>query len=298
MGKIYMYGQIMTTESFLLTGKFPEADGYGAIDKHYRLIGGETGTAAFILAKLGCSVVLGGTHLGNEDADIILDAFKDTDADTSKLVREDFPGIVDYVIIDDSTRTCFGEWHKHFSRKKPFYEPPDEEAVKECEIVGADPYFGEKIMELCLKYGKKYLTVDCAYDSAFHKNSAADVVSHQYLESYYPDKSTEELFRLYADNSEGLTILTFGENDVMYGRKGQEPQFFSPYKINAVSTLGAGDSFKAGALYALYQGLSDVETVSFGCAFAAAACEKFPIPLNPPTMERIHTLINERNQFL
>ena len=32
---IYMYGQIMSTQSFLLKGEFPKADGYGEIKEKY-----------------------------------------------------------------------------------------------------------------------------------------------------------------------------------------------------------------------------------------------------------------------
>jgi sugar/nucleoside kinase (ribokinase family) len=49
------------------------------------------------------------------------------------------------------------------------------------------------------------------------------------------------------------------------------------------STLGAGDSFKAGALYGLLQGMCDRELVSF----AAVVCGHYPLPLYPPTLEQV-----------
>lgn len=63
-----------------------------------------------------------------------------------------------------------------------------------------------------------------------------------------------------------------------------------PYKVDVVSTLGAGDSFKAGAIYALYKGMSDSEIVSFASATAAVACSNFPIAVNPPTLDKISAL--------
>ena len=66
---------------------------------------------------------------------------------------------------------------------------------------------------------------------------------------------------------------------------------FEPFKINPVSTLGAGDTFKAGCVYALLNGMGDYETVRFASAAAASACMSFPLPLNPPT-------INKINEFL
>ncbi len=69
---IYLYGMVMSTYSFMLKYGFPKIDGQGIIDKKYHLLGGETATAAAVLKSLGSEVKLGGTHLGNENKDVIL----------------------------------------------------------------------------------------------------------------------------------------------------------------------------------------------------------------------------------
>ncbi|MGN1147093.1 MAG: carbohydrate kinase family protein, partial [Lachnospiraceae bacterium] len=136
---VYLYGMVMSTHSFLLNGDFPKADGYGEIrEKHY-LLGGETGTAAAVLASLGVNSRLAGTHLGNLNRDMILEYFQDKPVDTSELVWEDFDGVIDHVFISGNARTCFGEFHIHFGRKEPFYAPPVEESVKNAVCIGADP---------------------------------------------------------------------------------------------------------------------------------------------------------------
>ncbi|MDO4943901.1 MAG: carbohydrate kinase family protein [Ruminococcus sp.] len=290
-GYIYMYGQVMSTYAFLLSTDFPAPDGYGEISEKNHLVGGETGTAAAVLCSLGAPVKLGGTHLGNVNKDIISDYFADKSADISELAYEDFEGIVDYVIIDKNTRTCFGEWSKHFSRQKPFYEPPREQSVQYAVCVGADPYFGDDIARLCVKYSKSYVTVDCAYDSYIHKHCAVNCISHQHLDSYYADKSYDELFKLYTDSTDGLVIFTLGEKGAMYGRKGDEPKYCGAFKVNAVSTLGAGDSFKAGAIYGLYRKMDDDSLVRFACAVAAVAISEFPIALKPPKLEDVQRLL-------
>lgn len=290
-----MYGMVMSTEAFLLKGKFPSADGYGEIREKYHHIGGETGTAAAVLASLGCSLKIGGSHIGNLNRDIIRGYFSDKQVDLSELQDEDFDGIVDYVLIDRDTRTCFGEWEKHYGRKEPFYEPPREESVKNAVCCGMDPFFyPEKSAELCRRYNKPYATIDCGYDSVMNRFCAINAVSHQHLESYYPDKSFEELFKLYTDNTDGLVIFTCGEREVMYGRKGQSPKYFKPYSLDVVSTLGAGDSFKAGTIYALYNKMSDDDTVKYACAVAGIACTKFPISKNPPSLKEVMELTEKR----
>lgn len=291
MDYIFLYGMVMSTEAFLLKGEFPKADGYGEIKERYHHVGGETGTAAAVLTSLGCNLKIGGSHIGNINRDIIRGYFKDKQADISELKDEDFDGIVDYVIIDKNLRTCFGEWEKHFGRKEPFYEPPSEEGIKNAACCGIDPFFyPEKTAELCRKYNKPYATIDCAYDSAVNRYCAINAISHQHLESYYPDKSFEELFKLYTDNTEGLVIFTCGEKEVIYGRKGHSPKYFKPYSLDVVSTLGAGDSFKAGTIFALYNKMSDDDIVKYACAVAGIACTKFPIPKNPPLLSEVRAL--------
>lgn len=293
---IYMYGMVMSTESFLLDGKFPEADGYCEIKKKYHHVGGETGTAAAVLLSLGSNIKLGGSHIGNENREIIRGYFSDKQADSSELVDEDFEGIIDYVLIDKNTRTCFGEWAKHFGRREPFYEPPREESIKNAECCGIDPFFYPEISsELCRRYNKPYATIDCAYDSPVHKHCAINAISHQYLESTYPDMSFEELFGLYTDSTDGLVIFTMGEKELLYGRRGQSPKRFKPYSLDIVSTLGAGDSFKAGTIYALYNKMNDDDTVKFASAVAGIACTKFPIPLYPPKLSEVTALAETRN---
>ncbi len=297
MDYIYLYGMVMSTEAFLLKGKFPAPDGYAEIREKHSHVGGETGTAAAVLASLGLRIKLGGSHLGNSNRALIRSYFRNKQVDLSELRDEDFDGIVDYVLIDADTRTCFGEWEKHFGREKPFYEPPCEESVKNAVCCGIDPFFcAEESAELCQKYGKPYATIDCAYDSVINRYCAVNAVSHQYLESYYPDQSLEELFQLYTENTDGLVIFTRGEKPLIYGRKGQPPKTFSPYRLNVVSTLGAGDSFKAGTVYALYRNMNDFDTVRYACAVAGIACTKFPIAKYPPTLSEVEKLTESENQ--
>lgn len=288
---IYLYGMVMSTYSFMLKYGFPKIDGQGIIDKKYHLLGGETGTAAAVLKSLGSEVKLGGTHLGSENKDVILKGLEGTD--TSELVYEDFDGVVDYVFISGDTRTCFGEWENVFSRPMPFYEPPSEQSVKECHVIGADPFFGNGIAELAKKHSKPYATIDCPYDSEMNKYCEINAVSHQYLKSTYRDIPIKELHKKYTDNTDGLVIFTMGSDEVLYGRKNQELKRFKPFSVNAVSTLGAGDSFKAGTIYALDKGMSDDDTVKFACAVSGAAITKFPIPIDPPTLGEVLNLMNK-----
>ena len=93
--------------------------------------------------------------------------------------------------------------------------------------------------------------------------------------------------------SEGLTILTQGGGEMLYGRKGGELHRRKPFSVEVKSTLGAGDTFKAGCTYGLLHGMKDDELVRFASACSAIAISRFPLPLKPPTLSEVQSLIDK-----
>lgn len=117
------------------------------------------------------------------------------------------------------------------------------------------------------------------------------MVSNEFIEGNYPGMDVEELFKIYTGSTEGFVIFTFGSREIVYGRNNGSINKLAPYRIKVESTLGAGDSFKAGAVYGLFKEMSDDGIVQFAVATAAAACSSFPLALNPPGLEKINALI-------
>ena len=90
-------------------------------------------------------------------------------------------------------------------------------------------------------------------------------------------------------------IITSGGGEMLYGRKGQAIQRMKPFSVEVKSTLGAGDTYKAGCVYALLHGMSDEDTVRFASACSGIAISRFPLPLNPPTLKEVNALIAKGN---
>lgn len=295
---VYLYGMTLMTTGHLLKGDFPKPDTYAEIVKTYSFPGGETGNCASVLSNLGASIKIDGNHLGTNTFDKIVNFYNKLNVDTSRLTfNREFEGLEDHVFIDKNTRTCFGRFQEYFSNGKRRWNIPEEQDIKDAHVVGLDPFFFEEsalVAEYCNQLGKKYVTIDCKYDSELHKYCGVNVVSNEFIKNNYDGEDVEKLFYNYSDNTNGLVIFTFGSKDVLFGRKGEVVKRFTPYKVDIVSTLGAGDSFKAGAVYALLKGMSDIDIVSFACATAAVACRNFPLALNPPTLEEISALQNSR----
>jgi hypothetical protein len=296
---IYLYGMTILSTSVLLKGDFPAADGYAEIDKSYTFPGGETGSCATVLAGLGVRCRLDGNHLGSKAYRAVTAFYQNLVVDTARLTCDpEFDGLEDLVLIGGQTRTCFGRFQRFFTSGGPRrWNTPQQQDVARAKVAGLDPFFGAEsalVAKYCHELGKPYVTIDCKYDSPVHRYSAVNVVSNEYLKSNYAGVAVEKLFRQYTANTEGLVIFTFGGREILSGRKGEVINKFTPYQVKVESTLGAGDAFKAGAIYGLLRGMDDRELVSFAAATAALVCGHYPLPLNPPTLEQIAAVRNDK----
>ena len=298
---VYLYGMVLRTNSFLLHGKFPQSDTYNEIKEKYFLPGGETGVAAIILSSLGCRVKMDGNHIGYNLADTIKNFYTGINVDISSLYFDrDYDGLEDYIIIDGETRTAFGTFSSFyescFNEKIVRWNTPCEEDIKQAKAAAIDPFFGEEselAARLCVKNSVPFVTVDLKYDNEICHNASVIAVSSEYIQenysAYCDAEGKNRLMRTYMEKTDALVIFTGGSRTTLYGRKGEIKQIPS-YKVDVVSTLGAGDTFKAGCVYGLLQNWNDDKIVSFAAACAAVACTRFPLPLHPPKLEEVLSL--------
>ncbi len=293
--EVYLFGQVLGTHSFLLKDGFLQPDEYAEIKDRYFLPGGETGTAATVLDSLGVSVRMDGTWIGTEVAPMLKKFYADKNVDLSPLNFEwDDPGVMDYVVIAGLVRSPMGRFQTLFSTGKRWWSVPCEEDIAECKAAGIDPFFGDETRlaaELCIKHHIPYVTIDSRHDSFLHKHAAINVVSKECTGSSYASLEPEAIMELMQQETEGLTIITQGGGEMLYGRHGEPLHRMKPFNVEVRSTLGAGDTFKAGCVYALLKGMSDEETVRFASACSAVAISRFPLPLNPPRLEEVNKLL-------
>ena len=297
--EVYLYGQVLGTHSFLLRDGFLKPDEYSEIEAQYFLPGGETGTAGTVLASLGVSVRMDGTYLGTEVAPMLKEFYADKSVDLSPLYCDpDDKGVIDYVVIHGLVRSPMGRFATLFTSGKRWWSIPKEEDIAGCKAAAIDPYFGEESLlaaDICVRLGIPYVTIDTMHDSILHKRAAVNVISHECTAQQYAGKSAEEVMELMKANTDGLTIITQGEGEMLYGRKGEPTKRMSAFKVDVKSTLGAGDTYKAGCVYALLHGMSDEDTVRFASACSGVAITRFPLPLNPPTLAEVKALIDKKN---
>lgn len=294
----YLFGQVLGTHSFLLRGGFLQPDEYSEIDAQYFLPGGETGTACTVLSSLGVNVRMAGTHIGTKVAPMLKEFYKDKTVDLSPLEFVEGDGVMDYVVIAGLVRSPMGRFQTLFSDDRRWWNIPREEDLAGCRAAAIDPFFREEsdlAAKLCIKLGIPYVTIDSHHDTFLHKNAAVNVVSGECLHNHYDGRSAEEVMPLLQETAGGLVIITSGGGEMLYGRKGEPVRRMKPFPVEVRSTLGAGDTYKAGCVYALLKGMSDEETVRFASACSGIAISRFPLPLNPPTLEEVNALIAKGN---
>lgn len=295
---VYLHGMTVLSTIHKLNGTYPESDTYREIKETYVLPGGETGNAAIVLANFGLKVMINGPFLGYNTKDGILNFLKKYNIDCSELYFDkDFEGVQDLVLVDENSRTVFGRFNQYLFGGEKKWAEPTEQAIRSAEIISVDPFFCEEsklAADLCVKNGKKYVTIDCVPENKIHKNAAATVISNEFIKREFPNEMLEILFKKYISLSEGLVIFTFGKNEILYGRKHGKINKFTPYRVKAINTLGAGDTFRAGVVYGILKEWDDEKIIKFAAATAALVCTRFPMALNPPSLGEILGLIENK----
>ena len=290
---VYLFGQILGTHSFLLRDGFLQPDEYAEIKDQYFLPGGETGTAATVLDSLGVSVKMDGTWIGTEVAPMLKAFYADKQVDLSSMCFTEDPGVMDYVVIAGLVRSPMGRFQTLFATGERWWSIPREEDIAGCKAAAVDPFFREESLlaaELCRKNGVPFVTIDSPHDSQLHKLAAVNVVSKECVAEHYAGMTPEAIMDKLQQETDGLTIITQGGEDILYARKGEPIHRMKPFQVTVRSTLGAGDTFKAGCVYGLMHGMKDEEMVRFASACSAIAISRFPLPLNPPKLEEVKAL--------
>ncbi|MBR4539482.1 MAG: carbohydrate kinase family protein [Clostridia bacterium] len=291
---VYLFGQVLGTHSFLLKDGFLQPDEYAEIGEQYFLPGGETGTAATVLDALGVSVRMDGTWIGTSVAPMLQSFYAQKRVDLSPLrMWPDDPGVMDYVVIAGLVRSPMGRFQALFSNGSRWWSVPREADIAGCKAAAIDPFFRDESLlaaDICVRHGIPYVTIDCPHDSPLHRRAAVNVVSKECTAQHYPGMPPEAIMEQLQETAEGLVILTQGGKDMLYGRQGGPIRRMRPFQVEVKSTLGAGDTFKAGCVYAVLHGMTDEETVRFASACSAIAISRFPLPLYPPTLEEVSAL--------
>jgi len=89
----------------------------------------------------------------------------------------------------------------------------------------------------------------------------------------------------------GLIATTYGSRGATLQKHGQVIAEAQPPQVNAIDTVGAGDTFTAALTVALVEGQSPEDALRFACAAGAVATTRQGAQPSLPTREEVETLL-------
>lgn len=288
---VYAYGVISSSELHLLSMPFPPPDAYAEITQSHFMTGGEALNSAIVLSRLGLRVQLDGNWVGDTPAGERLQAIiQNHKIDMKRLkVKKGFSGVREIVFSDEKSRTIFGNYIDLLNTERK-WNIPKKADISRAKIVCVDPPFKKEsvqVGEYALELGIPFVSIDCPYDQPLASTAAAVIISGEFRNREYPDIDLPDLFTEYQQRAQGLVVLTAGDDEILYGRKGMPIKRFKPYRVKVIDSAGAGDSFRAGVIYGMLNHWSDEKAIQYASAMAAMVCASFPGVLNSPT----HTVV-------
>jgi sugar/nucleoside kinase (ribokinase family) len=300
MCDVYLYGMISPSTVHILDDRFtfPHPNEYAEIRRTLPSIGGEAINSAIMLSKLGLSTQFDGNWLNQKIAGKVFDLLKPFKIDLTRITIKPDGGTEEIVITDNASRTVFGNYASFHEGEKQ-WNSPRETDIQNASLVSLDPYFKQDSLEvarMCVKNKKPYVTIDSRYDDFIAQNAASVIISHELRNQAYPDGDMERLFECYQSHCMGLVVFTFGSDSLWFARQGMKVKKVKPYQIKPIDTTGAGDSFRSGIIYGLFNSWTDEATVDFASAVAACVCLTIPHTLNAPEKDDVLKFMEENRQ--
>lgn len=243
--------------------------------------GGQAGNAAVAAARLGARTSYIGA-LGDRDDDVansIIKAFADEHIDVSRAIR--VPGArssVSLIMLDAA-----GEKMIATRRNQGLSEavPDDPQAaVADVDVVMLDNRYSNISLPICLAakargiprvldFDKPTPADDPLLHTCTHVICSADAIRAATGLRELP-AALQKLGESYA----GFLAATDGPQGV-YWRDGGRISHMDAFKVNAIDTLGAGDTFHGAFAVRLAETGDAVQAMRFAAAAAAIKCTRF-----------------------
>jgi sugar/nucleoside kinase (ribokinase family) len=241
--------------------------------------GGCAANAAMAVARLGGRARFAGPIGTDEASQRFLAALDHEGIDASGVLRVEGGSIsVSGIFIDRDGEKMVAT--RHGGRLDGAVPPNPDALVADVDIVVADNRFPNFVRPLCrvaqargirvvLDVDKATLPDDPLFALASHVIFSAEALC---ATVGHPDLAAA-LARMTGSVS-GFLAVTDGPNDILWIGD-RVPRRHPAFAVEAVDTLGAGDTFHGGFALALAEGLDEIAAMRFAAAAAALKCTRF-----------------------
>lgn len=270
----------IAVEDFLFrVESFPAPGTKMRADELVATTGGCAANAAVAVARLGgCARYAG--PLGSDDASRrFLDALAKAGVDPAGVLRVEGGSIpVSGIFIDRAGEKMVATLHgKGLDQATP---PNPAALVADIDILLVDNRFPHFVLPICRAAAARGIPVVLDIDKATEtRDPLFETASHVIFssEALLATSGLADLgaaLQRMASGVRGFLAVTNGPDDVLW-LDGGALRRLPVFKVEAVDTLGAGDSFHGGFALALAEGGDAVAAMRFGAAAAALKCTRF-----------------------
>jgi sulfofructose kinase len=257
--------------------QFPTEDTKMRADGYLLVGGGPVGNAMVVASKLGMKTEMIGAFADDTAGERILSELRRFGVDTAHAtVMEGASSFVSYIIISekDSTRTCL------FDRGTVADDPAalDLSPIDKDTILHLDGNYLQSALAAA-KYAKSVgakVSHDAGglYEGIEALLPLVDILipSAEFAMGITGAKTPEEaLLLLHEKYAPEVLVVTDGKNGGYYFEDG-EAKHYESFKIKALDTNGAGDTFHGAFVTAYANGMTVAECCRFASAVAAYKC--------------------------
>jgi sugar/nucleoside kinase (ribokinase family) len=280
--------------------KFPTAGSKVQASDFLITSGGQAGNAAVAVARLGASCRYIGA-LGDTKDDVanrIVKTFADEKIDVSRAIR--VPGAtssVSLILIDAAGEKMIATRRDSgLTGAKPSDVAA---AVADLDAVLLDNRYSAISLPICeaakARGIPRVLDLDKPEppDDALVQGCTHVIASAEALRESTGEKDHAAALRKFGKTYKGFLAVTDGPDGV-YWLDGGDVRHMDAFKVEAVDTLGAGDTFHGAFTFRLVESGDVVESMRFGAAAAAIKCTRFGGLMGAPTRSEVDEFLKAR----
>jgi len=278
--------------------EIPGPDEHAFMRGFEKQAGGIVGNALAAAARLGLEAAWIGKVADDDAGNYIISEVRKENIDTSMVVVEKGArSPFSIVLVDRKTKGRSIIFNRGCSTK--YGSEVSDEFLKKYDVIHLDGYFFDAALEAALK--AKRLGVKVSLDAGLMFPGLdpllgiADIFipTRKIATELTCEKDTERAIRKLADMGPEIVVVTMGKSGCA-GLWGDEFVSAPAFKVDAIDTTGAGDTFHGAFIFAYLKGWTFEQMLVFSNAVSALKCTRLGGRKGMPRFDEVADFLDER----